>query len=731
MKIIQVIQKPQLRGAEIFACQLSNHLVNNGHDVIVVAIFEGEAELPFKGEIVQLNRPYSQRLYDWTGWRQFKDILKRFNTDIVQANASDTLKFTASSKYFFGWKNKLIFRNANKMGDFINTSLKKSLNSFYLKQLDYVISVSKECEKDFSRTFEFPPNKIETITIGVEDKNIKNISKDLKDIFLKGPVLTHIGGFVPEKNHVGVINIFKEIHDEIPNSQLLLIGKGNLQNHIRELVQKKKLNKNVHFLDYRTDVLEILNNSSLFLLPSFIEGLPAVLLESMYCGCPVIAYDVGGIGEVVKSGVTGQLITTGDEKLFIEKSLLVLNNLTIQKEIQRNSKQLVKNNFTNLKISKEFEDCYKKLINDKNAISGRKKLKILQIIQKKQYRGAEIFCCQLSNELLEKGHEVLIYSIYDGKSDLPFQNKINVLNSKKNFRYIDYNGWKHINKVIKDFKPDIVQANAADTLKYTVFSKKIYNWKQPILYRNASVSSFYIKTFYSKKFNSFLLKNVSSIVSVSNFSRNDLNILFPFTNSISKVIPIGVVADAYQNLISPYNSEFKNIAHVGSLTEEKQHLKLLKIFSEIIIRNPNLILHIIGDGPLKFQILKKINELDLKDKVILHGELEFPQPYIKFADALVLPSLIEGLPAVILEAMYCKTPVVAYDVGGISEILNKKTGYLVENLNNDSFVLALEKALRDSSEQVLENANRSIVENYLIKDIAKEFIFSYEELIMK
>ena len=74
MRIIQVIQKPQLRGAEIFASQLSNHLMEEGHEVIVICVMAGTAKLPFKGKVIYLNRPVSKRFLDVSGWRQLANL---------------------------------------------------------------------------------------------------------------------------------------------------------------------------------------------------------------------------------------------------------------------------------------------------------------------------------------------------------------------------------------------------------------------------------------------------------------------------------------------------------------------------------------------------------------------------------------------------------------------------------------------------------------------------------
>ncbi len=65
MKILQFIQKPQLRGAEMFASQLSEQLLALGHECKMVTLFKGEASLPFSGEFIHLNRPMNKRLWDW------------------------------------------------------------------------------------------------------------------------------------------------------------------------------------------------------------------------------------------------------------------------------------------------------------------------------------------------------------------------------------------------------------------------------------------------------------------------------------------------------------------------------------------------------------------------------------------------------------------------------------------------------------------------------------------
>ena len=358
MKILQIIQKPQLRGAEIFACQLSNHLEKQGHEVLVVTIYKGDSELPFNGQIQHLNRELSNRFFDFGGWKNFSKIINDFKPDIIQANAADTLKFAVSSKILYSWKQPLVYRNANKMGDFITSKLKWSLNDFYISRVAYVISVSEECERDFIKTFSYPQEKISTVEIGVEEQKLGGIPANLQEIFEKGPVVSHIGGFVPEKNHEGLINIFNGILEKFPETQLLLMGRGNLEGEIKSKVEGLQIQDKVHFLGYRNDVLDVLNNSKAFVLPSLIEGLPAVILEAMYCETPVVAYNVGGIGEVVVQGETGWIVEKNEEAKFQDQLEEILNgNENIPYRVKA-AKNMISEKFLNNQIAERFVKCY-------------------------------------------------------------------------------------------------------------------------------------------------------------------------------------------------------------------------------------------------------------------------------------------------------------------------------------------------------------------------------------
>ena len=354
-------------------------------------------------------------------------------------------------------------------------------------------------------------------------------------------------------------------------------------------------------------------------------------------------------------------------------------------------------------------------------------MKILQLIQKQQYRGAEVFSCQLSNHLIRQGHQVEVISIFDGEADLPFDGEVRSLSGKKDWRYIDLRGWKKLADFIKHFQPDVVQANAADTLKYAICSKIRHKWKVPVIYRNASSASFYIKDPLSKAFNSFLLKQVDMILSVSHASKKDINSLFPFTTKKTFVVPVGVEEGKVGK--GEYGDGLKHILHIGSFTKEKNHFELLDIFEKVLQEESNVVLDLVGEGPLFNKVENYANEREIKHKVNFIGAVDNPLKYVQSADVVVLPSLIEGLPGVLLEAMYCKVPVIAYDVGGVSEIISPGAGNLIDKRDSEAFLKKLKETIKQPDQEQVEESYQMVRQKYLNSNIALKFVDYYEKLV--
>lgn len=316
-------------------------------------------------------------------------------------------------------------------------------------------------------------------------------------------------------------------------------------------------------------------------------------------------------------------------------------------------------------------------------------------------------------------------------ASLPYKGNIPSLGASPNSSFIDRSSWKKLAEIIKDYKPDIIQANSGDTLKYAVLSKLAYGWKTPLIIRNASEVGRYLNSAVQRSVNTYFYKHVDLIISVSKASEADFLKHFPMLKGKTKIIAVGLEEEVTVPDIILEPAQRKHIIHVGGFSFEKNHFGLLKIFEQVIKKDPGVHLHLIGDGELLSKVQFQVNEMQLKDHVTFYGFLNNPLPYIKAADVLILPSIIEGLPGVLLEAMFCKTAVIAYDVGGISEIINKKTGNLIIKNDEKAFAEKIVEVLNNSSQEKILTAYHMVLDLYMNKDLALDFSDTYERLLMR
>lgn len=132
---------------------------------------------------------------------------------------------------------------------------------------------------------------------------------------------------------------------------------------------------------------------------------------------------------------------------------------------------------------------------------------------------------------------------------------------------------------------------------------------------------------------------------------------------------------------------------VGRLNFQKNIPMIIDAHKQLIEENYSVKTLIIGDGEDYNLLSQKIKNENLSDTLFLHGHSHLPEPYIKNAKCLLLPSSTEGYPMVILEALILGIPCIASNVGGIPEIIeDKKYGFIIEP-NQENLYQAMKKIL--------------------------------------
>ena len=377
-----------------------------------------------------------------------------------------------------------------------------------------------------------------------------------------------------------------------------------------------------------------------------------------------------------------------------------------------------------------------------------KKLKIAMLTTTffPQVGGAEYQVKGLAEELAKRGHEVYLFTPYEAeefieKNENDFLKNIALRKRGANSFSDAFRMIYRFTKTIKRIKPDIVHAHYAFSAGFlAVITKPIH--KAPVVITSHGEDIQVVKEIeygmrlkrHRRLLINLSLKWCDAHVLVSN-SMKDAAIdagshedkLYTIHNMFA--LPnMRINEEQIKDVLRKYEipSNRKILLSVSRLHPTKGLNYLIESMKEVIHTYKDSHLVLAGDGEEREGLEKLVNEQGLKDYVTFTGWVEGLEKLalIRSCDVFCLPSLKEGLPITLFEPMYYSKPIVATNVGGVSEVLGE-SGYIVEKANADSFSNAILKLLSDGSERrrVGEVVNKQISRFFPDNIIAK-----YEKL---
>lgn len=170
-----------------------------------------------------------------------------------------------------------------------------------------------------------------------------------------------VGRLDKQKRHDRLLFIWKRVVEEIPDADLDIVGEGSEKRNLIRMVKELELVENVNFLGFREDVPELLRDSNVFVLTSDHEGFPLVIMESLLQKRPVIAFDIGPLGEIIDDSC-GILIKPFDVDLFAQKVKLLLSNTSFTKKLGLKGHKKVRDNFNIARMLIQIEDTYAQIL---------------------------------------------------------------------------------------------------------------------------------------------------------------------------------------------------------------------------------------------------------------------------------------------------------------------------------------------------------------------------------
>lgn len=207
-----------------------------------------------------------------------------------------------------------------------------------------------------------------------------------------------------------------------------------------------------------------------------------------------------------------------------------------------------------------------------------------------------------------------------------------------------------------------------------------------------------------------------------------------FGEKNATLIPNSIPADKFKHATQRGQREKPIIGSAGRLDKQKGFHILVEAAHRVLQDGLDMEFVLAGAGPKRNFLEAKISEFGIRDRFRLIGFIEDMPTFFAEIDVFVLPSLTEGLPVVLLEAMASSLPVVASKVGGIPDILEDgKNGIFVPPGNSSELASAIKRLAEDARlrDELGRNAFSTLQGRFSVGKMAGDTIAVYEKVLSK
>ena len=300
-RVMHLLPSNRFSGAENVICQIMS-LFSQSDDVeMIYCSPEGE----IRQALDERKLPYLP-LSGFTR-NEIKRAIECFKPDVIHAH---DMKASVAAAAVCG-KTKLICHIHNNSFKTRNINIKSVLFCCAAVKAKHIFWVSQPAYKGYA--FHKCFRKKSSVLYNIVDAD-KVIEKMRLDANIYGYDIVYLGRLTFPKNPQRLLDIFEKVVAMRPNATLAIIGTGDLEKEVREIVEAKRLQSNISLLGFQSNPYKMLHDAKLMLMTSRWEGLPMCVLEAMTLGVPVVSTPTDGVREVVQSGENGFLGQT-DEAL--------------------------------------------------------------------------------------------------------------------------------------------------------------------------------------------------------------------------------------------------------------------------------------------------------------------------------------------------------------------------------------------------------------------------------
>lgn len=486
-----------------------------------------------------------------------------------------------------------------------------------------------------------------------------------------------VGRLEKVKGHTYLIEAFARIKKEMSDAKLILVGDGSERDNLEILALELGIKDSVQFLGEvpHDDLPHYYHKARLFVMPSLSEGFGITVIEAMASGVPVVATSAGSLMELVKNEKTGLLVKPQDAESLARALRFMIDN---PKEAEYMAEQGCEaaSLYSWDMIARKVGNLYKRILLPRVLISTS--------IAPPAIGGPSYYAKNLARELRIKGYKI---SIATGREAASFKKIFFKLRTCKicytlssspkillpGFCAAKLLGRKLALRIGGDFLWERAIENGRTDLPIRVFYEE-YNksFRETIIFYTLG----------------FLFRRCDFIIFSSDFLRSKYSQYYKLDNS-----KVHLVENPYPAVEKKERSFPKELTmlYAGRLIKLKNIDSLLYALKDVKDAvGANILLKIIGDGPQEDRLVKIVFELGLEKQVTIKKALSQDALLweIKKSWLVILPSLSEVTPNLVLESCAAGTPVIVTRENGLAKSIS---GYLMnfdpKNKKELSFVI--------------------------------------------
>ena len=248
-------------------------------------------------------------------------------------------------------------QEANKKHFELKSKLFWKINTFLQSRYFHqVVVVSQDMKNNFHDQYGFRDEKVHVISNGIDVRSTAGVMNKQVDF-----VIGSAGRLSQVKDYTLMIEIAKKTRKKTNNIHFRLAGEGPDRSKIESLITAYQLDDIFTIEGHVDDMSSFYNHIDLYLNTSLHEGIPMSILEAMAHTCPVVAPRVGGLPEIVDSGVEGFLIRNRDPAKFANKCIQLYQDPALRKKMAEAARQKVMNQFSMEAMAQHYESLYHNL----------------------------------------------------------------------------------------------------------------------------------------------------------------------------------------------------------------------------------------------------------------------------------------------------------------------------------------------------------------------------------